>query len=66
VRTPPCNRILEATTMRRTAGIENKICTRVERREKPPNSLPPHCELRVDGQWLTQVLLQSLKIVNVR
>ena len=24
------------------------------------------CELRVDGQWLTQVLLQSLKIVNVR
>jgi hypothetical protein len=34
VRTPPCNRILEATTMRRTAGIKNNIGTRVERREK--------------------------------
>ena len=42
VRTPPCNRILEATTMRRTAGIKNNIGTRVERREKPPNSLPPY------------------------
>ena len=41
VRVRPCHRILEATTMRRTAGIENKIRTRVERREKPPNSLPP-------------------------
>jgi hypothetical protein len=41
VRVQPCHRILEATTMRRTAGVENKIGTRVERREKPPNSLPP-------------------------
>ena len=41
VRVQPCHRILEATTMRRTAGIENNIGTRVERREKPSNSLPP-------------------------
>ena len=41
VRTPPCNRILEATTMRRTAGIENKMRTRVERREKGSDRLPP-------------------------
>jgi hypothetical protein len=38
---PPCNRILEATTMRRTAGIKNKIGTRVVRREKPSDRLPP-------------------------
>ena len=36
VRAHPCPWILQATTMRRTAGIENKIRTRVERREKPP------------------------------
>ena len=42
VRAHPCPWILQATTMRRTAGIENKIRTRVERREKPPNSLPPY------------------------
>ena len=41
LRVRPCPWICEATTMRRTAGIENKIRTRVERREKPPNSLPP-------------------------
>ena len=41
LRVRPCPWILQATTMRRTAGIENKIRTRVERREKPPNSLPP-------------------------
>ena len=34
VRVQPCHRILEATTMRRTAGgIENKMRTRVPRRE---------------------------------
>ena len=42
---PMSHRILEATAMRRTAGIENKIRTRAERREKPPNSLPP-CNFR--------------------
>ena len=42
LRVRPCPWICEATTMRRTAGIENKIRTRVERREKPPNSLPPY------------------------
>jgi hypothetical protein len=36
------HRICEATTMRRTAGMENKIRTRVARREKRPNSLPPY------------------------
>ena len=41
LRVRPCPWILQATTMRRTAGMENKIRTRVERREKPPNSLPP-------------------------
>ena len=41
VRVQPCHRILEATAMRRTAGIENKIGTRVERREKPSRSAPP-------------------------
>ena len=35
VRVPRCNRICQATTMRRTAGIKNNIGTRVERREKP-------------------------------
>ena len=45
VRTPPCNRILEATTMRRTAGMENKMRTRVDRREKGSDRLPPYqCE----------------------
>ena len=34
VRAHPCPWILHATTMRRTAGIKNKIGTRVERREK--------------------------------
>ena len=41
VRMPPCNRICQATTMRRTAGITNKIGTRVERREKGSDRLPP-------------------------
>ena len=41
VRVQPCHRILEATTMRRTAGIENNIGTRVERREKGSDRLPP-------------------------
>ena len=45
VRTPPCNRILEATTMRRTAGIKNNIGTRVERRETGSDLLPPHWSL---------------------
>ena len=43
VRVQPCHRILEATTMRRTAGIENNIGTRVERREKGSDRLPPYC-----------------------
>ena len=34
LRVRPCHRILQATTMRRTAGIENKMRTRVWRREK--------------------------------
>ena len=42
VRVQPCHRILEATTMRRTAGIENKMRTRVERRETGSDLLPPH------------------------
>ena len=42
VRVQPCHRILEATTMRRTAGIENNIGTRVERREKGSDRLPPY------------------------
>ena len=29
--------------MRRTAGIENNIGTRVERREKGSDRLPPYC-----------------------
>ena len=41
VRVQPCPWILEATPMRRTAGIENKIRTRVERREKPSDLLTP-------------------------
>jgi hypothetical protein len=41
VRVQPCHRILEATTMRRTAGVENNIGTRVERREKGSDRLPP-------------------------
>ena len=41
VRVQPCPRILEATTMRRTAGIENKMRTRVERREKGSDPVPP-------------------------
>jgi hypothetical protein len=45
VRMPPCNRICQATTMRRTAGIKNNIGTRVERREKLSNSLPPYMPL---------------------
>ena len=40
-RTPMSLDSSEATTMRRTAGIKNEMRTRVERREKPPNSLPP-------------------------
>ena len=39
---PPCNRICQATTMRRTAGIKNNIGTRVETREKGSDRLPPH------------------------
>ena len=42
VRMPPCNRICQATTMRRTAGIKNNIGTRVERREKGSDRLPPY------------------------
>ena len=43
VRMPPCPRICQATTMRRTAGMENNIGTRgvVERREKPSDLLTP-------------------------
>ena len=39
VRVQPCHRILEATTMRRTAGIENKIRTRVSRHTRGVKSL---------------------------
>ena len=46
LRVQPCHRILEATTMRRTAGIENKIRTRVERREKGSDRLPPYLCVR--------------------
>ena len=42
VRVQPCHRILEATTMRRTAGIKNKMRTRVERREKGSDPVPPY------------------------
>ena len=42
VRVRPCPWICQATTMRRTAGIKNKIRTRVERREKPSDRLPPY------------------------
>ena len=42
VRAHPCPWILQATTMRRTAGIKNKMRTRVERREKPSDRLPPY------------------------
>ena len=35
LRVRPCPWILQAPTMRRTAGMENNIGTRVERREKP-------------------------------
>ena len=45
VRVQPCHRILEATTMRRTAGIENKMRTRVERREKPSDLRIPYWRL---------------------
>jgi hypothetical protein len=38
----PCPWILQATTMRRTAGMENNIGTRVERREKPSDLLTPY------------------------
>ena len=41
VRVQPCHRILEATTMRRTAGIKNKIRKRVARHEKRSDLLPP-------------------------
>ena len=41
VRVRPCPWILQATTMRRTAGIKNNIGTRVERREKGSDRLPP-------------------------
>ena len=41
LRVRPCPWIRQATTMRRTGGMENKIRTRVARREKRPNSLPP-------------------------
>jgi hypothetical protein len=42
VRAHPCPWILQATIMRRTAGIKNKMRTRVERREKGSDRLPPH------------------------
>ena len=41
LRVRPCHRICEVTTMRRTAGRENKIGTRVERREKGSASAAP-------------------------
>ena len=43
LRVRPCPWILQATTMRRTAGIKNKMRTRVERREKGSDYLvaPP-------------------------
>ena len=41
VRAHPCPWILQATTMRRTAGIKNKMRTRVERRENRIGSPPP-------------------------
>ena len=46
VRAHPCPWICQAATMRRTGGIKNKIRTRVERREKPSDRLPPY-ELRL-------------------
>jgi len=42
LRVRPCPWILQATTMRRTAGMENKIRTRVERREKPSDLRTPY------------------------
>ena len=41
LRVRPCPWILQATTMRRTAGMENKMRTRVDRREKGSDRLPP-------------------------
>jgi len=41
LRVRPCHWICEATTMRRTAGVGNKIRTRVARRETPLDSLTP-------------------------
>jgi hypothetical protein len=41
---PPCNLglfVLGDQCMRRTPGIKNKIRTRVARREKPSDRLPP-------------------------
>jgi hypothetical protein len=42
VRMPPCNRICQATTMRRTAGIKNKIASRVARRETRRDLCTPY------------------------
>ena len=42
VRVRCCPRICQATTMRRTAGIKNNIGTRVERREKGSDPVPPY------------------------
>ena len=52
VRVRCCPRICQATTMRRTAGIKNNIGTRVERREKASNSLPPYFRHRRLGTSL--------------
>ena len=42
VRAHPCPWICEATTMRRTAGIENKIASRVARRETRRDLCTPY------------------------
>ena len=59
LRVRPCPWILQATTMRRTAGMENKIRTRVERREKGSDRLPPHYGA-VDSLFETSELCRML------
>ena len=49
LRVRPCPWILQATTMRRTAGIENKMRTRVERREKGSDPVPPYLKESTRG-----------------
>ena len=64
VRVRCCPRICQATTMRRTAGIKNNIGTRVERREKLSNSLPP--QLALKSKFSGQIGVLSFKLTLKR